>query len=156
MLGIKGYCTNLPEQQLSNQMVIDRYHQLWHIEQSFRMSKFDLQTRPIIPSKTRSNHGSRTDLFCRSDSRKIPGNNHQIIIEGNPIPGLEHYRNPYPRSTDKANICIPFPNKRNNKKPTCKPYNQMEFVTALIVTSQDRRKFCRAPYSRRLCVSFYE
>ncbi len=47
LLGIKGYCTNLSEQQLSNEMVIDRYHQLWHVEQSFRMSKFDLQARPI-------------------------------------------------------------------------------------------------------------
>jgi transposase len=51
LLGIKGYCTDLPEQQLSNEMVIDRYHQLWHIEQSFRMSKFDLQTRPIYHQK---------------------------------------------------------------------------------------------------------
>lgn len=32
-------------------MVIDRYHQLWHIEQSFRMSKFDLQTSPIYHQK---------------------------------------------------------------------------------------------------------
>ncbi|MFA6923030.1 MAG: IS1634 family transposase [Bacteroidales bacterium] len=47
ILGIKGYCTNLPEKQLSNEVVIERYHQLWHIEQSFRMSKFDLQSRPI-------------------------------------------------------------------------------------------------------------
>lgn len=47
LLGIKGYCTDLSENQLSNQLVIDRYHQLWHIEQSFRMSKFDLQARPI-------------------------------------------------------------------------------------------------------------
>ncbi len=51
LLGIKGYCTNLSEQQLSNEMVIDRYHQLWRIEQSFRMSKFDLQTRPIYHQK---------------------------------------------------------------------------------------------------------
>ena len=51
LLGIKGYCTDLSEQQLSNEMVIDRYHQLWHIEQSFRMSKFDLQTRPIYHQK---------------------------------------------------------------------------------------------------------
>ena len=51
LLGIKGYCTNLSEQQLSNKLVIDRYHQLWHIEQSFRMSKFDLQTRPIYHQK---------------------------------------------------------------------------------------------------------
>lgn len=47
LLGIKGYCTDLPKKLLSNQMVIERYHQLWHIEQSFRMSKFDLQARPI-------------------------------------------------------------------------------------------------------------
>jgi transposase len=47
LLGIKGYCTNLSEQQLSNELVISRYHQLWHVEQSFRMSKFDLQARPI-------------------------------------------------------------------------------------------------------------
>jgi hypothetical protein len=51
LLGIKGYCTDLSEKQLSNEMVIDRYHQLWHIEQSFRMSKFDLQTRPIYHQK---------------------------------------------------------------------------------------------------------
>lgn len=47
LLGIKGYCTNLPENELSNKEVIDRYHQLWHVEQSFRMSKFDLEARPI-------------------------------------------------------------------------------------------------------------
>ncbi len=51
LLGIKGYCTDLSEQQLPNEMVIDRYHQLWHIEQSFRMSKLDLQTRPIYHQK---------------------------------------------------------------------------------------------------------
>jgi len=51
LLGIKGYCTNLPEQKLSNETVIDRYHQLWHVEQSFRMSKFDLQARPIYHQK---------------------------------------------------------------------------------------------------------
>lgn len=47
LLGIKGYCTNLSWQQLPDEAVVDRYHQLWHIEQSFRMSKFDLQARPI-------------------------------------------------------------------------------------------------------------
>lgn len=51
LLGIKGYCTDLSGQQLPNELVIARYHQLWHIEQSFRMSKFDLQTRPIYHQK---------------------------------------------------------------------------------------------------------
>jgi transposase len=48
LLGIKGYCTDIPELELSNQEVIVRYHNLWRIEQSFRMSKSDLQTRPIF------------------------------------------------------------------------------------------------------------
>lgn len=47
LLGIKGYCTDLSESKLPNDQIINRYHQLWHIEQSFRMSKFDLQARPI-------------------------------------------------------------------------------------------------------------
>lgn len=54
LLGIKGYCTNLSEEQLSNHQVIERYHNLWRIEQSFRMSKFDLQTRPIYHFKSES------------------------------------------------------------------------------------------------------
>jgi hypothetical protein len=48
LLGIKGYTTNIAEEGLSNQKVIEYYHQLWRIEQSFRMSKTDLQTRPVF------------------------------------------------------------------------------------------------------------
>ena len=51
LLGIKGYCTDLSENEMSNEQVISRYHQLWHIEQSFRMSKNDLQARPIYHQK---------------------------------------------------------------------------------------------------------
>ena len=43
--GWKGYTTNLVGQ--SAEFVIDAYHQLWRIERSFRMSKHDLQARPI-------------------------------------------------------------------------------------------------------------
>jgi len=48
LLGIKGYYTDIPESDLSNKEVIARYHNLWRIEQSFRMSKSDLETRPIF------------------------------------------------------------------------------------------------------------
>jgi len=47
LLGIKGYCTNLSESQLPSQQIIERYHHLWRVEQSFRMSKYDLEARPI-------------------------------------------------------------------------------------------------------------
>jgi len=51
LLGIKGYCTNITESDLSNEETIARYYNLWRIEQSFRMSKSDLQTRPIFHHK---------------------------------------------------------------------------------------------------------
>lgn len=51
LLGIKGYCTDLSEAQLSSKEVIERYHHLWRVEQSFRMSKFDLEARPIYHQK---------------------------------------------------------------------------------------------------------
>ncbi|OPE44776.1 transposase [Mycobacterium intermedium] len=45
LAGWKGYTTNLTT--ASSTFVIDAYHQLWRIEKSFRMSKHDLQARPI-------------------------------------------------------------------------------------------------------------
>ena len=48
LLGIKGYYTNLDEKTISNELVIERYHQLYKIEQAFRISKHDLKTRPIF------------------------------------------------------------------------------------------------------------
>jgi transposase len=51
LLGIKGYYTNLEESVANNTTIIDRYHELYRIEQAFRMSKSDLQTRPIFHYK---------------------------------------------------------------------------------------------------------
>lgn len=48
LAGIKGYVTNVP---LPDEQVIAFYHQLWHVEQSFRMSKSDLKARPIFHHK---------------------------------------------------------------------------------------------------------
>jgi hypothetical protein len=51
LLGIKGYCTDISEKDLFNEKVISHYHHLWRIEQSFRMSKSDLETRPVFHRK---------------------------------------------------------------------------------------------------------
>lgn len=51
LLGIKGYCTNITEDVLSNSDVIKYYHELWRVEQAFRMSKNDLASRPIFHHK---------------------------------------------------------------------------------------------------------
>jgi len=51
MLGIKGYYTNLEESLVDNRTIIERYHELYRIEQAFRIAKSDLQTRPIFHYK---------------------------------------------------------------------------------------------------------
>jgi len=51
LLGIKGYCTNVPETILPNTAIIAHYHDLWKVEQAFRMSKSDLAARPIFHYK---------------------------------------------------------------------------------------------------------
>jgi len=43
--GIKGYLTNTT---LSEQTIIDRYHDLWKVEKAFRITKTDLEARPIF------------------------------------------------------------------------------------------------------------
>jgi transposase len=45
LLGIRGYYTNLIEH--ANESIIAQYHNLWHVEQVFRVAKSDLAMRPI-------------------------------------------------------------------------------------------------------------
>lgn len=43
--GVKGYLTNT---SLPKKTIVDRYHDLWRIENSFRITKNDLEVRPIF------------------------------------------------------------------------------------------------------------
>ena len=51
LLGIKGYYTDIEESVIDSATIISRYHDLYKIEQAFRVSKTDLQTRPIFHFK---------------------------------------------------------------------------------------------------------
>lgn len=62
LAGWKGYTTNLVDQPAS--FVIDAYHQLWRIEKAFRMSKHDLQARPIYHRTRDSIEAHLTVVFA--------------------------------------------------------------------------------------------
>ena len=47
--GIKGYYTNLTNLPL--RLIVRRYHDLWQVENSFRIAKTDLLARPIFQRK---------------------------------------------------------------------------------------------------------
>jgi hypothetical protein len=68
LAGIKGYKTNLaatPDgEPVTADFVISSYHELWNIEKSFRMSKSDLQARPIYHRKRDSIEAHLTIVFA--------------------------------------------------------------------------------------------
>ena len=49
--GYKGFVTNLTQQVLDGPAVVAAYRDLWHVEESFRMAKSDLQARPVFHRK---------------------------------------------------------------------------------------------------------
>ncbi len=51
LVGLKGYVTNIPVRLMPATEVISSYHDLWHVEQSFRMSKTDLRARSMFHHK---------------------------------------------------------------------------------------------------------
>ena len=63
LAGLKGYVTNLPVPVMSPAEVISRYHDLWHVEQSFRMSKTDLAARPMFVRKRDAIEAHLTIVF---------------------------------------------------------------------------------------------
>ncbi len=68
LAGIKGYQTNLaatPDgEPVTAGFVISSYHQLWRTGKSFRMSKSDLQARPIYHRKRDSIEAHLTVVFA--------------------------------------------------------------------------------------------
>jgi hypothetical protein len=48
LVGLKGYVTNIDAALMPSTEVIASYHDLWRVEQSFRMSKSDLAARPMF------------------------------------------------------------------------------------------------------------
>lgn len=62
--GIKGYVTNIPMSPMSGHAVVAAYHDLWTVEQSFRMSKSDLKARPIFHRTRDSIEAHLTIVFA--------------------------------------------------------------------------------------------
>src|SRR5207344_1652101 len=68
LAGLKGYVTNLaacPDgTPVTAEFVIGAYHRLFEIEKSFRMSKHDLQARPVYHRKRDSIEAHLTIVFA--------------------------------------------------------------------------------------------
>lgn len=63
LVGLKGYVTNIEAGLMPADEVIGSYHELWHVEQSFRMSKTDLRARPMFHHRRQSIEAHLTIVF---------------------------------------------------------------------------------------------
>ena len=63
LVGLKGYVTNIPATIMPPAEVLSSYHDLWQVEQSFRMSKSDLQARPMFHRQRDSIEAHLTIVF---------------------------------------------------------------------------------------------
>jgi hypothetical protein len=63
LVGLKGYVTNIPAHVVAADEIIGDYHNLWHVEQSFRMSKTDLRARPMFHHQRESIEAHLTIVF---------------------------------------------------------------------------------------------
>jgi hypothetical protein len=64
LAGLKGYVTNLPTTTMDGAAVIAAYHDLWHVEQSFRMTKSDLRARPVFHHQREAIEAHLTVVFA--------------------------------------------------------------------------------------------
>jgi len=62
--GFKGYVTNIDAKVMDGAAVVAAYRSLWHVEESFRMTKSDLQARPIFHHKKDSIEAHLTIVFA--------------------------------------------------------------------------------------------
>ncbi|MDN5900735.1 MAG: IS1634 family transposase [Brachybacterium sp.] len=63
LVGLKGYVTNIPANVMPPAEVLSSYHDLWQVEQSFRMSKSDLQARPMFHRQREAIEAHLTIVF---------------------------------------------------------------------------------------------
>jgi transposase len=67
LAGVKGYVTNL---DIPDEQVIAYYHQLFHVEATFRMAKSDLRARPIFHQTREAIEAHLTIVFAALSIRR--------------------------------------------------------------------------------------
>lgn len=102
---LKGYAASLPATTMTANQVISSCHDLWHVEQSFRISKRDLRARPVCARTPGGVEAHLTVVFMalaisrssgphrRLDLRKVlrqlrPLRSVTLAINGSPEPPL--------------------------------------------------------------------
>lgn len=101
LVGLKGYVTNIPAEIVPPAEVLSSYNDIWHVEQSFRMSKTDLQARPMFHRQRDAIEAHLTIVFAALAIARLlqSGTGFSIRKIINPAPAARHHDQPR-RPTD--------------------------------------------------------
>src|ERR1700722_16072371 len=77
LAGLKGYVTSLPASKMDGAAVIAAYHDLWKVEQSFRMTKGDLRARPVFHHQREAIEAHLTVVFAALAVAPSPAGRHR-------------------------------------------------------------------------------
>ena len=80
LAGLKGYVTNIARRRpWTGAAVIAAYHDLWQVEQSFRMTKSDLRARPVFHHQRESIEAHLTIVFAALAISPPPAGRHRHL-----------------------------------------------------------------------------
>lgn len=77
----KGLCHQHGRHVLDGKQVMTAYHDLWRVEESFRMAKSDLKARPVIHRKRDSIEAHSGGQCTRRPRRCSPDNPPDLLAE---------------------------------------------------------------------------
>ncbi|MDP5184386.1 IS1634 family transposase [Blastococcus sp. BMG 814] len=116
LVGLKGYVTNIGAQLMPASEVIASYHDLWRVEQSFRMSKTDLRARPMFHHTRDAIEAHLTVVFAALAVAREAQNRTGLAI-GNLIRQLRPLRSAtiaINGTTQTFAPAVPHPSKRSS------------------------------------------
>ena len=146
LAGLKGYVTNLPASKMDGAAVIAGYHDLWKVEQSFRMTKGDLRARPVF-------HHQREAIEAHMTSCSPP-----VTCRTPPAPASRRSSRPCVRHAQQPSISTASASPStptSPTRPTTSSSGSKQVTKRLARVRPEHRSSARVRTDRSAAVSAY-
>ena len=147
LVGLKGYVTNIPSRLMGAGEVVSSYHELWHVEQSFRMSR--PESPPRLPPPARCHRGAPDRGHGRPGRRPAPPGDHRDQHQTHyPCPQAPPGRHHQPQRPPPHRRRPPDPRSRRNPHRPEHPNRTLKTVQLRLDTVPAMYQRSRRPYEQ--------
>lgn len=120
--GLKGYVTNIPADLMPAGEVIARYHDLWQVEASFRISKTDRRARPILHHTREASEAHLTTVFAALVFGRYVQDETGM---SSTRPSSRYARSRYTSPATNTSPKTPGPTARSPSRPSTSPFTDV-------------------------------